>query len=252
MKTQRSISNCLSHGASPLRKPVGLIAALVCAALCVECAPSGQITTVERLAPADNSSNSAPDTAVVSQPLAFDPLGLETELQPAPVVYRDSISIKTPESEFDPGDALVDSVGVGLTRDSSEAYDTYRIQLFNSLTFSEAEQERKIAQEIFDYQTTLDYEVPYFKVRIGDFTDYKTADRYLRNFVRPAGYPNSWVTRVRVLPARNNTFDMALEMFFDSLKAEIEAVDSLDDSLAVSDSLGNDTTVDKADNTDDR
>jgi hypothetical protein len=156
--------------------------------------------------------------------LDFDPLGGPGEQDNVPELFADSLSGGTT------ADTLVDSdtpISIGLTRDSTKAYDTYRIQLFNSRVFGEAALEQSIAQEIFDYHSSLDYEVPYFKVRIGDFADHKTAQNYLMDFVKPAGYPSSWVARVRVQPVKSSTFNEALVAFFDSLRTQVMVEDSL-------------------------
>lgn len=172
------------------------------------------------------------------QPLSFDPLAGPGERDDIPALFADSLSLLDSmgfvggdDPEGGAGDES--SLAMGLTRDSAQAYDTYRIQLFNSRVFTDAALEQTIAQEIFDYHASLDYEVPYFKVRLGDFADFKVAERYLREYVKPAGYPSSWVARVRVQPVKSSTFDEALAAFFDSLRVEMVLQDSLLESQLI-------------------
>jgi len=77
------------------------------------------------------------------------------------------------------------------------ASQALRIQLHSTELFGEAKRERIIAEEIFDQPVFLDYEVPYYKVRVGSFSDRKDAENYLSK-AKTAGYQNAWVVAVRV------------------------------------------------------
>ncbi|MGH8016345.1 MAG: SPOR domain-containing protein [Candidatus Zixiibacteriota bacterium] len=72
-----------------------------------------------------------------------------------------------------------------------------RIQLHSTELFGEAKRERQIAEEIFDQPVYLDYEVPYYKVRVGSFAERKSAEFYLQK-AKTAGYQNAWIVAVRV------------------------------------------------------
>lgn len=209
------------------------------------CAPKGKVDSEDR--PPRNGVDSEKETQLQASPeLKFDPLSLDRDRSIITDVYRDSLEIRAAGDSS----ALIDSVlaaDSGSTTDSlaAEAYDTYRIQLFNSRVFTEASLEMEVAREIFDYTATLDYEVPYFKVRLGDFSERKTAETYLRKFVKPAGYPDGWVTRVRVAPYAAPVSDSALSAYYDSLRYEMFSeetlgvwIDTLDDTLG--DSLSDD------------
>ncbi|HEX2896590.1 MAG TPA: SPOR domain-containing protein [candidate division Zixibacteria bacterium] len=77
------------------------------------------------------------------------------------------------------------------------ASQALRIQLHSTELFGEAKKERIIAEEIFDQPVYLDYEVPYYKVRVGSFSDRKDAENYLSK-AKTAGYQNAWIVAVRV------------------------------------------------------
>jgi hypothetical protein len=90
---------------------------------------------------------------------------------------------------------------INLINDSAKTitgmYETYRIQLFTSKTYGPAAREREIATEVFDKDIYLDYEVPYYKVRAGDFYTSTEAEVYLPAAVE-AGYKNAWVVKVTI------------------------------------------------------
>ncbi len=124
--------------------------------------------------------------------LGFDPVGLPQDRvivpRAFPVIARqlDSSVIKTP--------GAVDS------STSSGPYDSYQAQIFNSNSYNEALQEKSIAEEIFPSPVRLDFEAPFFKVRVGDFRDKKAAEEFLERAVKPAGYRDAWIVRLRIQP----------------------------------------------------
>jgi hypothetical protein len=77
------------------------------------------------------------------------------------------------------------------------ASQALRIQLHSTELFGDAKRERLIAEEVFDQPVFLDYEVPYYKVRVGSFAKRKEAEAYLQK-AKNAGYQNAWVVAVKV------------------------------------------------------
>ncbi len=73
--------------------------------------------------------------------------------------------------------------------------ELYRVQIFTSRTYGPAVREQSIASEIFDKRVALDYEVPYYKVRLGDFENRRQAEDYL-SIAKDTGYDSAWVVRV--------------------------------------------------------
>lgn len=74
---------------------------------------------------------------------------------------------------------------------------TFRIQIGATELFGDARREKEIAEEVFDQPVYLDYEVPYYKLRVGSFADRRSAEQYLRK-AKMAGYKTAWVVTVRV------------------------------------------------------
>ena len=131
----------------------------------------------------------------------FDPLDLSQDLEVVPQKDPKSGEIggqlEAVELEA-PTDDMATSRIVGLP----DAIDTlnhqaYRVQLFTSKLYGEARQVLRVAQEIFDRPVFLDYEVPYFKVRVGSFSDREDAEDYQQR-AKAAGYPEAWVVMVNV------------------------------------------------------
>ncbi|MBN2226240.1 MAG: SPOR domain-containing protein [candidate division Zixibacteria bacterium] len=127
-------------------------------------------------------------------PKGDNPLGLPADAEIVPdkypilarvdsVVTDDSLAVAMP-----PADSIADE---------QNRYESYRIQLFTSKTYGPAVHERAVADEVFDQVTWLDYEVPYYKVRVGDFDDREAAEAYLPA-VKEAGYPTAWVVKVNL------------------------------------------------------
>lgn len=74
----------------------------------------------------------------------------------------------------------------------------YRIQLFATKDYYEAIAQRDDAVKKFTDEVYLDFEPPYYKVRIGNFTD-KTAADDVKEFAKSVGYPDAWVIQTRVI-----------------------------------------------------
>ena len=68
----------------------------------------------------------------------------------------------------------------------------YRIQLFASQYYTEANYELQIAEQVFTDSVFIKYELPYYKVLLGNATDENTG-RQLLSQARALGYANSWL-----------------------------------------------------------
>jgi len=68
----------------------------------------------------------------------------------------------------------------------------YRVQLFASQYFTETNYEHQIAQEVFSDSVFIKYDLPYYKVLLGNTTSKDRGRRLLYN-ARSLGYYNSWL-----------------------------------------------------------
>ncbi|RKX27540.1 MAG: hypothetical protein DRP47_06380 [Candidatus Zixiibacteriota bacterium] len=122
-------------------------------------------------------------------------------------------------SNEDTARALHEDVPLEIDSVNSQAF---RVQLFTSKVFGKARQAVQVAEEIFDRPVYLDYEVPYFKIRVGSFFDRDQAEDYMMR-ARAAGYKEAWVvvTNVAVREAAPLYFDEPYPVFNDSLEKQI-------------------------------
>jgi hypothetical protein len=86
--------------------------------------------------------------------------------------------------------------GIPAAGDSLTA-QAYKVQIFTDKVYGTARRALRVAEEIFDRPAGLDYEVPYFKVRVGSFATREEADQYALR-AKAAGYQEAWVVVVNV------------------------------------------------------
>ena len=113
------------------------------------------------------------------------------------VIGNNDITIKQESeivSDTESVAGLIEQIPIEADSVNNQAF---RIQIFTSKVFGEARHARQIAEEIFDRPVYLDYEVPYFKVRVGSFRNRDDAEQYLPR-VRAAGYTDAWVVMTMV------------------------------------------------------
>ncbi len=161
--------------------------------------------------------------------MAYEPLDMIEDRQIVPEKYPVNI-----EKE----DSLM-GIDTTVTVDDPRYYteenpsEIYRIQLYTSKTFGPAAREEKIAREVFDREVYLDYEIPYYKIRVGNFIDLRKAEDYLIA-AREAGYPTAWV--VKVIPGAQELD----EIYTDEIPPLIDTTDNdqiLDQTEPVYDTL---------------
>jgi hypothetical protein len=125
----------------------------------------------------------------------FDPLATVQDREIVPEVYPVNVS-----NPAEAGDSLVKPNDLSYMDMDSAVSDVspdevYRVQVFTSRLYSEAARERELAEEIFNLPIYLDYEVPYYKLRVGDFENRDEAENMLSE-IKNIGYRNAWVARV--------------------------------------------------------
>ena len=133
---------------------------------------------------------------------SFDPLGLQRDREVVPAKY--------PRTGTIVGRPATEETGSGQARDSLQAggeegaqkidsanSQVYRVQIYTGLVHGEARQIARVAEEIFDQPVYVDYEVPNYKVRVGNWVNRDEAERY-RQRAKTVGYGNAWVVMVSV------------------------------------------------------
>jgi len=154
----------------------------------------------------------------------YNPIGLPEDAAIVPEKYPILASVDST--------AATDSVSV-FTVDAIDSliddFETYRIQLFTSNTYGPADREKEVAGEVFDRKVYLDYEVPYYKVRVGDFADRADAEAYLPAAIE-AGYSNAWVVKVTVnVQNIEEMYDEDIPPLLDSMEVHPDDTGAIDD-----------------------
>lgn len=131
----------------------------------------------------------------------FNPLELPQDRIVVPRQFPRTGAISTTILSDGDGAVDVDSMA-GIYHSVPNEIDTfngqaYRIQIFTTQLYGEAQRSVRVAREIFDRPIFVDYEVPYFKVRVGSFADREAAEEYQQR-VKGAGYKTAWVVMVNV------------------------------------------------------
>ncbi len=130
----------------------------------------------------------------------FDPLELpgDREIIPKKYPMAAELQLGNPAAaEMEPDRERFPDVSDVPAEIDSLSSQAFCIQLFTSKLFGEARHERQIAEEIFDRPVQVDYEVPYYKVRVGRFADRDGAEEYLQR-ARTAGYTEAWIVVTNV------------------------------------------------------
>jgi hypothetical protein len=105
--------------------------------------------------------------------------------------------------DWPPRNASVDTVAPTQEPDLPAAPGTiYRIQLFTSKNMAEATAVRDEAAGEFEAEVRVDYETPYYKVRVGRFATAEDAEPTLKR-ARQLGYRGAWAVRVRAAGVRD-------------------------------------------------
>ena len=131
----------------------------------------------------------------------YDPLELPQDRDIVPQLRPHSGPISG-QDQLVPRDTLAADSTRSAILGIKPAVDTtnnqaFRVQLYTSKLFGEARRQLLVAEEIFDQPVYLDYEVPYFKLRVGNFPDRETAETYQQK-AKATGYTNAWVVLVTV------------------------------------------------------
>ncbi len=162
----------------------------------------------------------------------FDPLELPEDREVIPLTHPRTGDIQGQTAFVEADNAEADT-SLSQQTDAAGKIDSlnsqaYRVQLLTSKVYGDARYAAQVAEEIFDHQVFMDYEVPYFKVRVGSFVDRDEAEEYLMR-VKSAGYTDAWVVMVNVRVKETAPLyeDLLIPDEADSLIQEIEEL--LDD-----------------------
>ncbi len=152
----------------------------------------------------------------------FDPLAIDADRTVVPEEFpihpaKTTAADDTIVSPANVSNRQPDSAASGTTPS-----DVYRVQIFTSRLYSEATREMTIAEEIFNLPIFLDYEVPYYKLRVGEFATRDEAEDMLPE-IKAIGYPNAWVARVLLRVHDVPEYDLSEEPILPELPGDSTA-----------------------------
>ncbi len=138
---------------------------------------------------------------------AFNPLETPADREIVPELYASAATTsKGADSTTQKGGKQAAAVS------TDQPTEVFRVQLYMSRLYNEANRERALADEIFSLPVYLDYEVPYYKLRVGDFATREEAEGMIPA-IQGLGYSEAWVARViqkiKELP-QDSTSDMPI------------------------------------------
>jgi hypothetical protein len=129
----------------------------------------------------------------VEQVEDFDPLSLD----------EGGVQTVEEEEQTDPRDQREEERPVTLPDieepKDSEQLQGYRVQIFVSSNLESAQRIVAEAETIFPQEVYLQYDAPYYKVRIGNCLTRREGDLLQENAIR-RGYRDAWVVRSLVYP----------------------------------------------------
>ena len=132
-----------------------------------------------------------PSGAVAVAETDFDPLHDPRDREVFETESAQKPEIKTDAQPDDFNWAKVDSFMRAQNLVDS-TLTVYRVQLFASQYFTEANYELQMAQDVFSDSVFIKYDLPYYKVLLGNTTSHNKGRRLLYN-ARSLGYYNSWL-----------------------------------------------------------
>ncbi len=201
----------------------------ICSVIVIGCQPKSKSLPSET---AQTEKSQAGDSE------RLDLLDLSSDLQVIPLENPKSGPITGVNVLIDVEPVQKDSV-YQLIADIPDEIDSlnsqaYRVQIFSSKKFGESRHAKMVAEEIFDRPVFLDYEVPYYKIRVGNFASREKAEEYQQR-VKSSGYKNAWIVVVIVNIKETTPMydDLLLPEILDSLylfQDEIEQNDESEDN----------------------
>lgn len=98
------------------------------------------------------------------------------------------------------------NISDGFSEKDSLPSQVFRVQLYTSKLYGESTRMSRLARELCLSPVTLDYDVPYYKVRSGAFATRAEADTYVTR-VKSLGFAEAWV----VIAANPNRSDVVAD-----------------------------------------
>jgi hypothetical protein len=122
----------------------------------------------------------------------FDPL---SGAQDKVVITGKHASRTQTEKVGDADSLLLAQAQMAQTADSDTLANLFRVQIYISKSVDETEQYAASIKELFPEGVFVEYQPPYYKVRVGEFRKAADGELFLEH-VKQLGFENAWLVRV--------------------------------------------------------
>lgn len=110
---------------------------------------------------------------------------------------RKTTKVVSPGDDYSLYDMEKNNPPANPTTPTGTTVPGYRVQLFASATNDGANKIASEARFKFTEQVYVEYEAPYYKVRVGDYKNRSDAE-ILREKAKNLGYPDAWIVQTEV------------------------------------------------------
>jgi hypothetical protein len=126
----------------------------------------------------------------------FDPLGFPGDDAVITGNYRTaSTTTDSVSTASQPDRVVTDSTYESDLVQPAPAYEVFRVQVFASKSFDDAQQFAANIKNLFPEGVFVEYQMPYYKVRVGEFVTPEEGEAFLDE-VKQLGFKNAWLVRV--------------------------------------------------------
>jgi hypothetical protein len=128
----------------------------------------------------------------------FDPLGFPGD--DAVITGNSQTMSKPPEPEADQpvsnqSPIIIEDDSLFTELEEIQPQVIFRVQVFASKSFDEAQQFAMDIEGLFPEGVFVEYQMPYYKVRVGEFYEPEGGEDFLE-YVKESGFKNAWLVRV--------------------------------------------------------
>jgi len=122
----------------------------------------------------------------------FDPMGFSGD---EAVITGHSDRKTTEKASGDSlGQALIDSANQSISS-GTIVRTIFRVQVYSTKSFDDAQQYSSSIKAMFPEGVAVDYQVPYYKVQVGQFNNSQDGQLFLEK-VKQLGFENAWLVRI--------------------------------------------------------
>lgn len=122
----------------------------------------------------------------------FDPLAFPGD--DAVVTGGSGRKVTKPESTENTGLVEADSA-IKTESGRVEERTVFRVQVYSTKSFDDAQQYSLSIKAMFPEGVAVDYQVPYYKVQVGQFNNSSDGQLFLEK-VKQLGFENAWLVRI--------------------------------------------------------